>query len=160
VLRAADPRTFGSDPLRGLRVMQIAARFAMEPDAELIALAGSLDLADLPGERVLVEFDKLLLRADEPSRGLDVLRRTGLARFFPDLDLATANARALDAAAAQRTGCSRGSRADVCGAVPHPRREPARAVLERLRAPHALGRAGGRAESSTAARPQSSRGRT
>src|SRR4030095_16455622 len=28
VLRAADPRTFGSDPLRGLRVMEIAARVA------------------------------------------------------------------------------------------------------------------------------------
>ena len=138
VLRAADPRTFGSDPLRGLRVMQIAARFAMEPDAELIALAGSLDLADLPGERVLGEFDKLLLRADQPSRGLEVLRRTGLARFFPDLDLSTATARALDAAAAQRTGAPE-DRAVMYAVWFHAHGgEPARRFLERLRAPHAL----------------------
>jgi tRNA nucleotidyltransferase (CCA-adding enzyme) len=84
-LRAADPHTFGSDPLRGLRVMQIAARFEMEPDAELLALCGALDLADLPGERLRVEFDKLLLGAQRPSRGLGILRSTGMLRFFPEL---------------------------------------------------------------------------
>ncbi|HKA13835.1 MAG TPA: HD domain-containing protein [Myxococcota bacterium] len=120
VLRAADARYFGSDPLRGLRVMQIAARFAMEPDAELVALCGSLDLSDLPGERVRVEFDKLLLGALQPSRGLAFLRRTDLLRFFPPLaalvgvpqdptwhpegDVWTHTARALDAAAGLRTG--------------------------------------------------------
>jgi tRNA nucleotidyltransferase (CCA-adding enzyme) len=120
VLRAADPRTFGSDPLRGLRVMQLAARFAMEPDAELVALCGSLDLSDLPGERVRVEFDKLLLCAERPSRGLEVLRSTNLLGFFPELaalvgvaqdptwhpegDVWVHTAMALDAAAQLRRG--------------------------------------------------------
>ncbi len=85
VLRAADPRTFGSDPLRGLRVMQVAARFELDPNAELFELCRALDLSDLPGERLRVEFDKLLLRAERPSRGLEVLRRTDMLRFFPEL---------------------------------------------------------------------------
>jgi tRNA nucleotidyltransferase (CCA-adding enzyme) len=85
VLRAADPRSFAADPLRGLRVMQIAARFAMAPDAELVSLCRALDLSDVPGERVLTEFDKLLLLAPAPSRGLEVLRGTDLVRFFPEL---------------------------------------------------------------------------
>jgi tRNA nucleotidyltransferase (CCA-adding enzyme) len=148
VLRAADPRTFGSDPLRGLRVMQVAARFAMEPDAELLELCRALDLADLPGQRVLIEFDKLLLRSDHPSRGLAVLDRTGLARFFPELarprgEAASHTGRALDAAAALRTG-SRGDpgsddRALMYAALFHELgAEPARHFLERLRAPHVL----------------------
>jgi tRNA nucleotidyltransferase (CCA-adding enzyme) len=85
VLRAADSRTFGSDPLRGLRVAQVAARFAMEPDAELVGLCRALDLSQAPGERLRIEWDKLLLGAPQPSRGLAILRRTGLVRFFPEL---------------------------------------------------------------------------
>ena len=138
VLRAADPRTFGSDPLRGLRVMQIAARFAMEPDAELLALCRALDLAGLPGERVLIEFDKLLMRADQPSRGLDVLHRTDLARFFPDLDVSTHTPRALDAAAARRMGTHE-DRALMYAVLFHDSGpDRARSFFERLRAPHAL----------------------
>jgi tRNA nucleotidyltransferase (CCA-adding enzyme) len=138
VLRAADPRTFGSDPLRGLRVMQIAARFAMEPDAELLALCGALDLADLPGERLLIEFDKLLLRSDLPSRGLDVLRRSNLSRFFPDLDVSATTARILDAAAALRTGIPE-DRALMYAVWFHAHGvERARRFLARLRAPNAL----------------------
>ena len=143
VLRAADARYFGSDPLRGLRVMQIAARFAMEPDAELVALCAALDLSDLPGERLRVEFDKLLLGAQQPSRGLEVLRRTHLLRFFPELaapggDVWAHTERALDAAARLRTGGAGDSPlmyAVLCrdfGAA------AARRFLERLRAPNAL----------------------
>ena len=143
VLRAADARYFGSDPLRGLRVMQIAARFAMEPDAELVALCAALDLSDLPGERLRVEFDKLLLGAQQPSRGLVVLRRTHLLRFFPELaapggDVWAHTERALDAAARLRTGGAGDSPlmyAVLCrdfGAA------AARRFLERLRAPNAL----------------------
>jgi tRNA nucleotidyltransferase (CCA-adding enzyme) len=143
-LRAADPGTFGSDPLRGLRVAQIAARFAMEPDAELVALCRALDLAGLPGERLRVEFDKLLLLADQPGRGLAVLRRTELLRFFPELAAPDAGGvwehteRALDAAARLRTGGDGDSAlmyAVFCvdfGAA------AARGFFERLRAPNAL----------------------
>jgi tRNA nucleotidyltransferase (CCA-adding enzyme) len=148
VLRAADPHTFGSDPLRGLRVVQVAARFEMEPDAELVALCRALDLGGLPGERLLIEFDKLLLRADRPSRGLDVLRRTDLARFFPELAPPgvsdwSQTGRALDAAARLRCGSpgdpERDDRVLMYAVLFHaPGADAARTFLERLRAPHAL----------------------
>jgi len=120
VLRAADASRFSDDPLRGLRVMQLAARFEMTPDAELIALCRALDLGGIPGERRLAEFDKLLLRAARPSRGLEVLRDTHLLRFFPELaalvdvpqdpiwhpegDVWVHNGMALDAASELRQG--------------------------------------------------------
>jgi tRNA nucleotidyltransferase (CCA-adding enzyme) len=53
-----------SDPLRGLRVAQVAARFAMEPDAELVGAvpcAGSLRGAGRT--RCASSGDKLLLAA-------------------------------------------------------------------------------------------------
>src|SRR5262249_35037672 len=84
-LRAADPRTFGSDPVRGLRVAQLAARFALEPDAELRALCASLDPSGLPGERVRIELDKVLLDASHPGRGLDLLRELEQLRVLPEL---------------------------------------------------------------------------
>ena len=69
VLRATDPAHFSDDPLRGLRVAQLAARLEMIPDEELVALCGSLDIDELSGERVFDEFRKLLLRAAKPSIG-------------------------------------------------------------------------------------------
>ena len=86
VLRATDPAHFPEDPLRGLRVAQLAARLEMPPDDELVALCRSLDLDELSGERVFDEFRKLLLRAAKPSIGFAVLEDTGLLRFFPELD--------------------------------------------------------------------------
>jgi tRNA nucleotidyltransferase (CCA-adding enzyme) len=85
VLRATDPKTFAEDPLRGIRVAQLAARFGMRPDAELVGLCAELDLSELPGERILVEFEKLLLRGIHPSMGLEVLRETGMLQGFPEL---------------------------------------------------------------------------
>ena len=86
VLRATDPERFPEDPLRGLRVAQLAARLEMAPDAELVALCRALDLGELSGERVFDELAKLLLRAAKPSIGFRVLEDTGQLRFFPELD--------------------------------------------------------------------------
>jgi tRNA nucleotidyltransferase (CCA-adding enzyme) len=86
VLRATDPLHFPEDPLRGVRVAQFAARFEMQPDAELIGLCEQLDLAELPGERLFEELRKLLLKGTRPSLGLEFLERTRLLRFFPQLD--------------------------------------------------------------------------
>jgi tRNA nucleotidyltransferase (CCA-adding enzyme) len=120
VLRAADATRFAEDPLRGLRVMQLAARLEMKPDAELVALCGGLDLTSLPGDRLRTEFDRLLLEAAHPSRGLALLEQTGMLRFFPELaalvgvaqdpewhpegDVWTHTLMALDAAAELRRG--------------------------------------------------------
>ncbi len=84
-LQATDAVLFPEDPLRGLRVAQFAARFCMEPTAELIALCAPLDLSELPAERIGAEFRKLLCKGREPSRGLSFLFDSGLLRFFPEL---------------------------------------------------------------------------
>ena len=85
VLRATDALRFSDDALRGVRVAQLAARLEMEPDAALIRLCQAQDLSAVPGERLYLELQKLLLLAGRPSRGLQVLRTTGLLRFFPEL---------------------------------------------------------------------------
>lgn len=86
VLRATDPRYFGDDPLRGLRVAQFAARFEMRPDPELKALCAALDLSELSAERIFGELEKLLLKSNKPSIGLELLRETRLLRYFPELE--------------------------------------------------------------------------
>ena len=86
ILRATDRRLFGEDPLRGLRVAQLAARFLMTPTPELVELCRELDLAELPGERLWGELRKLLCKGVEPSRGLRFLENCGLLRFFPELE--------------------------------------------------------------------------
>jgi tRNA nucleotidyltransferase (CCA-adding enzyme) len=85
ILRATDRATFSEDPLRGLRVAQFAARFHMDPEPLLLELCRSLDLSELPGERLLEEFRKMLLKSPSPSRGLEILRQSELLRFFPEL---------------------------------------------------------------------------
>ena len=86
VLRATDPAHFPEDPLRGLRVAQLAARLEMTPDEALVALCRKLDSSELSGERVFDEFRKLLLLAPKPSIGFKVLEDTDQLRFFPELD--------------------------------------------------------------------------
>lgn len=86
VLRACDPASFGEDPLRAIRVAQFAARFEMEPDSELLWICHDQDLSELSGERVFDEFRKMLLKGSQPSLGLALLERTGLLRFYPELD--------------------------------------------------------------------------
>ena len=86
VLRSTDPERFPEDPLRGLRVAQLAARLEMAPDEELVALCRALDLGELSGERVFDELAKLLLRAAKPSIGFRFLEDSGQLRFFPELD--------------------------------------------------------------------------
>jgi len=85
VLRATDERHFGEDPLRGLRVAQLAARFEMQPDTRLRALCRALDLSGVAPERQLEEFRKLLLLPKRPSLGLSLLHDTGLLDHYPEL---------------------------------------------------------------------------
>lgn len=84
-LRAVDVERFGDDPLRALRVAQFAARFELEPDTELLALCAAMPLEELAAERVAGELDKMLLKANRPSLGLEIIRVTGMMRIFPEL---------------------------------------------------------------------------
>lgn len=85
-LRVVDPATFADDSLRVLRAVQLAARFALEPDEATARICRRIDLDDLPAERIRGEFDKLLLQAERPALGFDLARRLGVvARLFPEL---------------------------------------------------------------------------
>lgn len=86
ILRATDQKTFPEDPLRGLRVAQFSARFLMQPDEQLKRLCQQLDLRELPSERLLEEFRKLLLKGVSPSWGLEFLEDTRLLhQIFPEI---------------------------------------------------------------------------
>jgi tRNA nucleotidyltransferase (CCA-adding enzyme) len=85
-LRATDVRHFSEDPLRGLRVAQFAARFRMTASSELLAQCAALDLSELPGERIWGEFQKMLCKGAEPSRGFNFMRDAKLLRFFPEIE--------------------------------------------------------------------------
>ena len=86
VLRAVSAQTFVEDSLRVLRAAQFAARFEFEIDPETVALCQTMDLSDLPAERVWGELEKLLRRARRPSVGLEWLRKLGaVEKVFPEI---------------------------------------------------------------------------
>jgi tRNA nucleotidyltransferase (CCA-adding enzyme) len=86
LLRAVSNDTFAEDSLRVLRAAQFAARFEFEIDAETIELCRSIDLTDLPRERIWGEMEKLLLRSPRPSIGFRWLQEFGVFdQLFPEL---------------------------------------------------------------------------
>ena len=86
VLRAVSAETFVEDSLRVLRAAQFAARFEFEIAPETVALCRTMDLTDLPAERVWGELEKLLLQAQRPSIGLNWLAQLGvLPQVFPEI---------------------------------------------------------------------------
>ena len=86
LLRAVSTHTFSEDSLRVLRAAQFAARFEFEIEPETAELCRSINLHDLPAERIWGEMEKLLLRAPQPSIGLSRLRELGaIDQLFPEL---------------------------------------------------------------------------
>ncbi len=85
-LRMVSEETFAEDSLRVLRAAQFAARFDFEIEKETAELCKSIDLTDLPPERIWREIEKLLLKAEKPSIGLQLLYEFGAAeQLFPEL---------------------------------------------------------------------------
>lgn len=86
VLRAVSVETFPEDSLRVLRAAQFAARFEFDIDPGTIELCRSIDLSDLPAERIWGELEKLLLQASRPSVGLEWLLKLGaIEKLFPEI---------------------------------------------------------------------------
>jgi len=86
VLRAVSAETFDEDSLRVLRAAQFAARFEFRIAPETVELCRTIDLSDLPAERIWGELEKLLLRAQRPSIGLGWLHALGvLEKVFPEI---------------------------------------------------------------------------
>lgn len=86
ILRVVSRETFAEDSLRVLRAAQFAARFEFEIEAETQEICRSIDLTDLPKERIWGELEKLLLKAEKPSIGLRCFYDLGIAKqLFPEL---------------------------------------------------------------------------
>jgi len=86
LLRVVSKETFAEDSLRVLRAAQFAARFEFEIEAETIEICRSIDLTDLPKERIWGELEKLLLKSEKPSIGLQYFYDLNIAnQLFPEL---------------------------------------------------------------------------
>lgn len=87
-IKATNPTTFVEDPLRVLRIMQLLPRKGKFVDPKTLNLCRSLvkTFNFLSKERVFEEFNKLLLKADKPSMGLNFLWNVGWIQHFPELE--------------------------------------------------------------------------
>jgi tRNA nucleotidyltransferase (CCA-adding enzyme) len=86
LLRAVSAETFPEDSLRVFRAAQFATRFEFQIHPDTVELCRSIDLTDLPPERVWGEVEKLLLLAKRPSIGLRWLHELGaIDQLFPEL---------------------------------------------------------------------------
>ncbi len=86
LLKIVSKATFGEDSLRVLRAAQFAARLEFDIDPETAKICRSIEVTDLPRERIWGEIEKLLLKADKPSIGLRWLYDLGVVtQIFPEL---------------------------------------------------------------------------
>lgn len=85
-IRHIADETFVEDSLRVLRAAQFAARFEFEIDEKTVELCKSIDLTDLPKERLWGELEKLLLKSKKPSIGLKYFYHLNIAnQLFAEL---------------------------------------------------------------------------
>src|SRR5205085_10201428 len=86
ILRAVSSEPFVEDSLRVLRAAQFAARFEFDIEAETVEICRSIDLTDLPKERIWGELEKLFLKAEKPSIGLRWLYDLSVVKqLFPEM---------------------------------------------------------------------------
>ena len=87
IIRHVNDESFVEDPLRVLRAAQFAARFDFKLDTNTLKLCQNMVnnkmLDELPKERIFEEYKKLLLKADKPSLGFELLDQLGA--IFPEL---------------------------------------------------------------------------
>ncbi len=86
LLRHVSTETFAEDSLRVLRAAQFAARLEFDIDPATVEICKSIDVTDLPKERIWGELEKLLLKAQRPSIGLKWLYDLGVVdQIFPEM---------------------------------------------------------------------------
>lgn len=86
IIRHVDAMTFVEDSLRALRACQFAARLKFKIAEETLELCRTIDLSDLPAERIREELFKILLKADTPSIGITYLHQIeATLKLFPEL---------------------------------------------------------------------------
>jgi len=90
ILRHIDDNSFVEDPLRVYRAVQFSARFDYDLANETKMLCKDMIskgmLKELPKERVYGEWKKLLLKAEKPSLGFELMRELGVLQYFPELE--------------------------------------------------------------------------
>lgn len=74
IIRHVNDKTFVEDSLRLLRGCQFASRFEFSIASETIDLCKTIDLTNLPKERINAELEKALLKANKPSIFFECLR--------------------------------------------------------------------------------------
>ncbi len=88
-LRCVNEQTFIEDPLRVLRAVQMAARFNLTCDENLLELMQTMVaegmLNELPKERLFGELIKLLLKSAKPSIGFKLMDTLGILDLLPEL---------------------------------------------------------------------------
>lgn len=86
-LIVCDDATFADDPLRPLRGMQFAARFSLTPCPTTARLCQVLRplYADLPKERVWMEWYKWATMSEKPSLGIRFLAATVWDLLYPEI---------------------------------------------------------------------------
>lgn len=86
ILRHVSSATFAEDSLRVLRAAQFAARLEFDIDAAAVEICKTIDVTDLPKERIWGELEKILLKARRPSIGLKWLYDLGVVdQIFPEM---------------------------------------------------------------------------
>ena len=86
LIRHVSSETFAEDSLRVLRAAQFDRCFEFDIVPETVSICKTIDVTDLPRERVWGELEKLLIRSRKPSIGLRWLYDLGVVRqLFPEL---------------------------------------------------------------------------
>lgn len=88
ILRATDRELFRDDALRVLRGAQFVARFGLMVEDGTRDLMRTMveEMKELSAERFLAEWDKLLMKSDRPSAGLQALHEFGVIDgLYPEL---------------------------------------------------------------------------
>ncbi|MBU1034535.1 MAG: HD domain-containing protein [Patescibacteria group bacterium] len=91
ILRIVSSATFQDDPLRVYRAVQLAARLNLTIEKNTKDLMRKMtkrgDLDELSKERITEEIKKLLLKAERPSVGFELMRELGIiTRDYPELN--------------------------------------------------------------------------
>jgi tRNA nucleotidyltransferase/poly(A) polymerase len=81
IIRVVNPEAFSDDPLRMLRAVQFASRFdfTIEPETMKMIQGTAERIKEIPPERILTEFDKIVKKGDKLT-GAYLLKQTGLLR--------------------------------------------------------------------------------
>jgi tRNA nucleotidyltransferase (CCA-adding enzyme) len=85
ILRPVDSETFGEDPLRVLRAVQLVARLELTVPGDVLELLRSISpqLSELSADRHRDEWRKLFLKARRPSLGLHLAKEIGAFDALP-----------------------------------------------------------------------------